>query len=96
MTATQGLAIEFGCTFAVFLTAFACMDEARAQHFPHIKVLAPLVIGQAVTAVLFVGIPVDTCSINPSRTIAVALVSGEWDDIWVVSSIALYRSQPGC
>jgi len=82
-TATEALGVEFGCTFMLVMTAMAATDAARAKANAHIDVIAPLVVGLAVTVANFTAIPVDSCSINPARSFGVAVVSGIWSDHWV-------------
>ena len=50
------------------LTVMAATDKVRGDAHKHIPVIAPIVIGMAVTAAHFIAIPVDNCSINPART----------------------------
>lgn len=85
--ATQGLAIfvEVATTFMVFITCIATMDEARVRDNPHLRTVGPIVIGMAVTLAIFVGVPITNCSLNPSRSLAVSIVSGVgWEDMHVV------------
>ncbi len=72
--------MEFGCTFLLVMTVMAATDTERVKSNPHIPIIAPLVIGLAVTVAHFVAIPVDNCSINPARSFGVAAVSGNFND----------------
>jgi aquaporin PIP len=84
-SAREALGVEFGCTFLLVITVMAAVDSKRAETNKHIPIIAPLVIGMAVTAAHFIAIPVDNCSINPARTFGVSMISGNWNDQWVVS-----------
>ncbi len=84
----EALGVEFGCTFLLVLTVMAATDQHRSKSNEHIATLAPLVIGMAVTAAHFIAIPVDNCSINPARSFGVAVVSGNFNDHWVVSGVS--------
>ena len=74
------MGVEFGCTFLLVMTVMAATDAERAKNNAHIPIIAPLVIGLAVTVAHFVAIPVDNCSINPARSFGVSAVSGNWND----------------
>lgn len=47
------------------------------------KVMAPFAIGMTVFVAHTVLLPVDGCSINPTRSFGPALVSGAWSNYWV-------------
>ena len=74
------MGVEFGCTFLLVMTVMAATDSVRSKTNQHIPIIAPLVIGLAVTVAHFVAIPVDNCSINPARSFGVSMVSGNWND----------------
>lgn len=74
------MGVEFGCTFLLVMTVMAATDSVRSKTNAHIPIIAPLVIGLAVTVAHFVAIPVDNCSINPARSFGVSMVSGNWND----------------
>eukprot|EP00887_Chlorella_sp_A99_P007877 scaffold20.g7877.t1 len=63
--------------FVVHMTAVDRKNAAGQLGF------APLAIGFAVLLGHTVMIPVDGCSINPTRSFGPALVSGTWDNFWV-------------
>ena len=44
---------------------------------------APLAIGLSVFAAHAVLIPLDGCSINPTRSLGPAVISGQWSGFWV-------------
>ena len=81
----EALGVEFGCTALLVLVVMAATDSHRAEANKHIQTIAPIVIGMAVTAAHFIAIPVDNCSINPARSFGVSVVSGNFNDHWVVS-----------
>jgi len=81
--AREALGVEFGCTFLLVLTVMAATDSIRAEANKHLKSIAPIVIGLAVTGAHFVAIPVDNCSINPARSFGTSAISGNWNDHWV-------------
>jgi aquaporin PIP len=74
------MGVEFGCTFLLVMTVMAATDSERAKTNPHISIIAPLVVGLAVTVAHFVAIPVDNCSINPARSFGVSIISGNFND----------------
>ena len=77
------MGVEFGCTFLLVMTVMAATDSVRAKTNAHIPIIAPLVVGLAVTVAHFVAIPVDNCSINPARSWGVSVISGNFSD-WAV------------
>ena len=82
-TAKEALGVEFGCTFMLVMVVMAATDSKRAEVHKHLSVIAPMIVGLAVTAAHFIAVPVDNCSINPARTFGVAAISGNWSDHWV-------------
>lgn len=81
--AKEALGVEFGCTFMLVMVVMAATDSKRAEVHKHLSVIAPMIVGLAVTAAHFIAVPVDNCSINPARTFGVAAISGNWSDHWV-------------
>jgi len=84
-----------GEALGTFLLMFVVMQAVAANSGPK-NVIWPLAIGVAVYLAHSILIPVDGCSINPTRTIGPALVSTYildrvddatsdkiWDDMWV-------------
>jgi len=81
----EALGVEFGCTALLVLVVMAATDSHRARGKQSTsRQIAPIVIGMAVTAAHFIAIPVDNCSINPARSFGVSVISGNFNDHWVV------------
>merc|ERR1712228_608929 len=82
----QALVGEIVCTFVLMYVVLetACNEKSGAN-----RALAPLAIGLAVFLAHMILIPIDGCSINPTRTFGPAVVQsfreskGVWDDMWV-------------
>ena len=57
--------------------------QRTQQLFIHIQVLAPLIIGLAVTAAHLFLIPYTWCSINPARSFGSAVIGMRWSSHWI-------------
>ena len=79
----EALGVEAGATFLLLLTVLAASDARRHAAQPHLQALAPLMCGLAVACAMFLALPVTGCSLNPARTLGVALASGNWDSHWL-------------
>jgi aquaporin Z len=66
------LVCEVVMTF-MFLTIILGATDARAP-----KGFAPIAIGLALTLIHLISIPVTNTSVNPARSTAVALITGDW------------------
>lgn len=64
----------------VFLVAY---DRRRRYESDHVNVLAPLMIGLAVTAAHLFLVPFTWCSINPARSLGVAIIANRWTKHWI-------------
>jgi MIP family channel proteins len=84
----QALGGEILCTF---LLMYVVMETAVNTKSADNRALAPLAIGMAVYLAHSVLIPIDGCSINPTRTIGPALAASFrntdtkaiWKDMWI-------------
>lgn len=78
----QALIGEMIMTFLLCLTVLMT-TSSRENHRVFIGVLAPFAIGLSVFLAHAVLIPLDGCSINPSRSFGPAVVAGQWSDFWI-------------
>lgn len=69
---------EMVMTFVLVFTVLMVTSESA-----NLGTLAAIPIGLAVFCGHAVLIPLDGCSINPSRSFGPALLSGKWSDFWV-------------
>ena len=77
-TAAQAVGIEIVIAFFLMFVITAVATDGRA-----VGQMAGLAIGATVgVCAVFAG-PVTGASMNPARSIGPALVSGEWDQLWV-------------
>jgi MIP family channel proteins len=80
--ATVGNAVlgEICMTFALVFVVLVTTTKYAADS---VGKLAPLAIGLIVFAGHAVLLPLDGCSINPSRSFGPAIFANQWDDFWV-------------
>ena len=79
---SSGVAVvlEIIATFLFLLVILTVATDARA---PWNGVLAPVAIGMFIfTAATVVG-PISGGSFNPARSLAPAIVAGQWGDVWI-------------
>jgi MIP family channel proteins len=79
---SDGVAVilEVIATFLFLLVIFTVATDARA---PWNGVLAPVAIGMFIfTAATVVG-PISGGSFNPARSLAPAIIAGEWGNVWI-------------
>lgn len=76
---------EMVLTFFLLMVVCAATDSKKSN-----QTLVPLALGICVTCCLLMGIPIDGCSMNPTRSFAAAAVARGttgcewvWDDHWV-------------
>lgn len=77
----QGLGFEFFLGFVLVLVVFGVTDENK----PDSRFIAPLAIGLTVTLGHLGVVSYTGSSMNPARTFGTALVTGIWDDHWVIN-----------
>jgi aquaporin Z len=79
---SSGVAVilEIIATFLFLLVILTVVTDGRA---PWNGVLAPVAIGMFIfTAATVVG-PISGGSFNPARSLAPAIIAGEWGDVWI-------------
>ncbi|KNC86644.1 hypothetical protein SARC_01224 [Sphaeroforma arctica JP610] len=81
LTKTQGVFLEFFGTAILTFTVFGTVVDPKGSYFIHHN--APLTIGFSVFLAHVMLIPMTGCGINPARSFAPAVLSGNWDDQWV-------------
>ncbi len=74
----QALLVEAVITF---LLVFVVCSVATDERVP--KAAAPLAVGFALAAAVFIGLPATGGAVNPARAIGPMLVSGTFDSAWV-------------
>ena len=79
-SAGNALLGEIFMTFTLVFVILMTTSQKAASGVGH---MAPVAIGLAVFAAHAVLLPLDGCSINPSRSFGPALLSGRWKDFWV-------------
>jgi len=84
-TAGQAFLLEIIMTMIFLMVVCAATDSNHSN-----QIMIPLAIGMAVTVMHLIGIPIDGCSINPTRSFASAAVShalegcgNSFDNHWV-------------
>lgn len=77
VTAWQGVVLETVLTFFLASTVYNTAVNGRAAN------LAPLAIGFTLAFCILMGGPLTGASLNPARTLGPAIVSGQFDNIWV-------------
>ena len=75
-TAT-GVAIEAALTFGLMTTVFVSLGVPRLVHW------TPVLVGIALTGLIWVGSPPTGASLNPARSLAPALIDSHLADLWV-------------
>lgn len=75
-TAT-GFAIEAALTFALMATVFVSLGIPRSVRW------TPVLVGIALTGLIWVGSPPTGASLNPARSLAPALIEHDFADLWV-------------
>nr|QJD39002.1 major intrinsic family protein [Zygnema circumcarinatum] len=78
VSTVHGLEVEIILTFVLVLTVWGTAVDPRGN-----KTLAPYLIGLAVFVGVLFGAPLTGPSLNPARTVGVAVWSGNWDHHWV-------------
>ncbi|XP_028659222.1 aquaporin-4-like [Erpetoichthys calabaricus] len=79
LSAGQALLVEVFITFQLVFTIFASCDSKRKD----IKVPIPLIIGLSVTIGHLFAIPYTGASMNPARSLGVAVVFNSWHNHWI-------------
>lgn len=74
----QGFVMEFILTFFLMLVIMGAAVHGKA-----IKSFAGLAIGSMVTVAIIVGGPISGASMNPARSLGPALVSGNFQHLWI-------------
>ena len=79
LTVGHAFVAEFILTFMLMWVVMAACDSSKSN-----QTLVPLAIGMAVFIAHMIGIPIDGCSINPTRTFASAAAASGVDgcDAW--------------
>ena len=77
VTPVQGLVIEIVLTFFLVNTIFNTAVSGKAGNF------AGLAIGLTLVLVILMGGPLTRASLNPTRTLGPAIVSGNYADMWL-------------
>ncbi|MBN3289886.1 IMPA1 monophosphatase, partial [Polypterus senegalus] len=80
LSAGQALLVEVFITFQLVFTIFASCDSKRKD----IKVPIPLIIGLSVTIGHLFAIPYTGASMNPARSLGVAVVFNSWHNHWLI------------
>lgn len=75
--AVAGVAIEAALTFALMATVFLSLGVPRLIRW------TPVLVGIALTGLIWVGSPPTGASLNPARSLAPALIEGHFADLWV-------------
>jgi aquaporin Z len=75
--AAGGLGIEAALTFALVATIFFSLGVPRLVHW------TPVLVGIALTGLIWVGSPATGASLNPARSLAPALIERTFADLWV-------------
>ena len=73
-----GFLVEVILSFALMFVIISVATDSRA-----VGELAGLAIGSTVALCAFVGGPLTMASMNPARSLGPALVSGQWENIWL-------------
>src|SRR5438105_11565941 len=72
------LALEAGLTAVLMVVILAVATDTRAQGS-----LAAIAVGATIALEALVLGPITGASMNPARSLAPALVAGDWSDLWV-------------
>jgi aquaporin Z len=72
-----GVAIEAALTFALIATVFSLPASRRLARF------TPAAVGVVLTLLIWVGSPPTGASLNPSRSLAPAVIGNNYGDLWV-------------
>ncbi|XP_037703941.1 aquaporin-2 isoform X1 [Choloepus didactylus] len=80
-TAGQAVTVELFLTLQLVLCIFASTDERRAEN----SGTPALSIGFSVALGHLLGIYYTGCSMNPARSLAPAVITGKFDDHWVMA-----------
>jgi len=75
--AATGVAIEAALTFALMATVFVSLGIPRLVRW------TPVLVGIALTGLIWVGSPPTGASLNPARSLAPALIERNLTDLWV-------------
>lgn len=75
--AAAGVAIEAALTFALIATVFFSLGV------PCLVRWTPVLVGTALTVLIWVGSPPTGASLNPARSLAPAMIEGDYADLWV-------------
>lgn len=75
--ALAGIGIEAAMTLTLLATVFLALGARRLMPW------TPLLAGVALTALIWVGSPPTGASLNPARSLAPAVVEGQFADLWV-------------
>lgn len=81
LSVVQGFVIEFAISLVLVLVVFgAAADEEASKN---VLGSPPLAIGLAITACHLFAVPLTGSSMNPARSLGPALITGNWQDLWV-------------
>lgn len=80
VSSVQGLGLEFFLGFVLVLVVFGVTDENK----PDSRFIAPLAIGLTVTLGHLGIVSFTGSSMNPARTFGTAVISGIWENHWVM------------
>jgi len=76
--------ISSACTFEILLTTVLMLVILKVSHgSKEIGTLAGIAIGATILLEALVGGPVSGASMNPARSIAPAMVSGNYESLWI-------------
>ena len=74
----QSLVLEICMTFMLMFLVMAVATDHRAQ-----GVMAGVAVGGMITLLVIFGGPISGASLNPTRSIAPALVNGDFANQWI-------------
>nr|BAU70596.1 AQP2 isoform 2 [Tursiops truncatus]BBA54476.1 alternative aquaporin 2 [Globicephala macrorhynchus]BBA54478.1 alternative aquaporin 2 [Grampus griseus] len=89
-TAGQAVTVELFLTLQLVLCIFASTDERRGDNLgtPALSIGFSVVLGH------LLGIHYTGCSMNPARSLAPAVVTGKFDNHWVMAETSLPSPPP--
>ncbi|KAK9888628.1 hypothetical protein WA026_000856 [Henosepilachna vigintioctopunctata] len=79
ISAWQGLGVEVFLTFTLLMACGAVWDSRNAENHDSVSLRLGLVVGVLAMA----GVPFTGANMNPARSLAPAVINGDWENWWV-------------